>query len=95
MGERFETQLEVLESHKATIEGLSTQLEEKLDVISNLKYENVGREDDNDVLLQIMEAALEFQRKTEGTLAIKVRRVHEASNRRKVEVVLEKFGIPC
>jgi len=95
MEQRFETQLEVLESHKVAIEALSSEMDEKLDYITKLKYENMGREDDNDVLLRIMKAALDFQRKGEGSLEISVRQVHDASNRRKVEALLEKFRIPC
>lgn len=94
MEQRFETQLEVLESHKVAIEALSAELDEKLDSISKLKYENMGREDDNEVLLRIMRKALEYQSNGEGSLEVKVKQIHDVSNRRKVEALLEKFRIP-
>jgi hypothetical protein len=47
---------------------LKTEANDKVEQISRLKFENVGKEDNNDILIQLMGATLEYLKRQRGSL---------------------------
>lgn len=91
---QLEDQLEVIQSLNDTIEALKAEIDEKVEQISRLKFENVGKEDDNDILIQLMSAALEYNKRQRGSLRGQLQTMHNSENRMKVEMILNKYRVP-
>jgi hypothetical protein len=91
---QLEDQMEVIEVLNASIEALKVEADDKVEQISRLKFENVGKEDDNDILIQLMGASLEYLKRQRGSLRGYLETMHNAENRMKVELILNKFRVP-
>lgn len=91
---QLEDQLEVIEALNRSIESLKADTDEKIEQISRLKFENVGHEDDNDILIQVISAALEYTKRQRGNLRGQLQNMHNAGNRAKVEDILSKYHVP-
>jgi hypothetical protein len=90
---QLDDQMEVIEALSRTIEGQKTEIEDKIEQISRLKFENVGNEDDNDILIQLMAAVLEFTKRQRGSVRNQLQAMHNADNKRKVEIILDKYRV--
>jgi hypothetical protein len=90
---QLDDQMEVIEALSRTIEAQKTEIEDKVEQICRLKFENVGNEDDNDILIQLMAAVLEFTKRQRGSVRNQLQAMHNADNKRKVEVLLERYRV--
>jgi hypothetical protein len=90
----LEIQNEMIETQRQTIESLRGEVDEKVELISTLKFDVVAKEDDNDMLLQVIHGTLEFTKKLRPSLKNVFSAMHNPELKSKVEQLLTKHRVP-
>jgi hypothetical protein len=90
----LEIQFELIDTQRQSIEALRQEVDSKLELISKLKYDVVAKEDDNDMLLQVVNATLEFTKKMRPSLKNVFGAMHNPELKAKVEQLLTKHRVP-
>lgn len=90
----LKVQLELSESQRKTIEQLRNEIDEKVELISKLKYDVVAMEDDIDMLIQAINSICEFTKKLRPSLRGAFKAMHNPDHKSKVEQLLTRHQIP-
>jgi DNA repair exonuclease SbcCD ATPase subunit len=90
----LEIQFELIDTQRQSIEALRQEIDSQLELISKLKYDVVAKEDDNDMLLQVVNATLEFTKKMRPSLKNVFGAMHNPELKAKVEQLLTKHRVP-
>lgn len=90
----LDIQLELSESQRKMIVQLRGEVEVQEEIISKVKYDVIAKEDDNDMLIQVINGILEYNKKLRPTLKNVFNSMHNPELKSKVEQLLTRHQVP-